>query len=179
LGVGQRIGWLWSLQEFSAEFQRLATLRIGQKAKVADLDQAGRQDVEEEAPDEFDGVQRHEFSLVAMSGVTPAKRDPIILHGNQAPVGNGNPVGIAGQIFEDLLGSTEGRLGMDYPLLVFELSNEAVEFRGLAKTGERAGKAQFLLPVGAGEQRQKGASEASAEHLAGQEKARMANLDPA
>jgi hypothetical protein len=44
---------------------------------------------------------------------------------------------------------------------------------------KRAGEAQFLVPVGAAEQYQKGASEASAEHLAGQEKAWIANPDPA
>ena len=84
--------------------------------------------MEEKAADKLDGIQRHEFGLVAMGRISPAESDAAILHRHQAPVGNGNAVGIAGQIFEDLLGSTEGRLGMDHPVLVFELSNEAVEF---------------------------------------------------
>ena len=80
-------------------------------------------------------------------------------------------MGVAGQILEDLLGSTKWTLGMDHPLLVFEFSKEAVEFRRLPKPGERTGKAQFLLAIGAAEQSQKGAAEACAEHLAGQEEA--------
>ncbi len=108
--------------------------------------------MEEKAANKLDGVQRHEFGLVAMGRVSPAESDPAILHRDQAPVGNGNPMGIAGQIFEDLLGSAKGTFGMDHPVLVFELSHEAVEFRRLPKPGERAGEAQFLVPVGAAEQ---------------------------
>ena len=85
LGVGQRIRWLWSLQKRPAQFQRLATLRIGQKAKVADLDQTGRQHVEEKAADKLDGVQRHEFGLVAMGRVSPAESDAAIRHRHQIP----------------------------------------------------------------------------------------------
>ncbi len=105
-------------------------------------------------------------------------RDAAILHRHQAPVGNGNPVGVAGQILEDLLGSAKWTLGMDHPLLVFEFSKEPVEFRRLPKPGERAGKAQFLLAIGAAEQSQNGAAEACAEHLAGQEEAWIAYADP-
>ena len=166
-GVGQRIRWLWSLQKGPAEFQRIPALRIGQKSEVADLDEAGRKDVEEKAADKLDGIQRHEFGLVAMGRISPAESDAAILHRHQAPVGNGNPVGEAGQILEDLLGSAKWTLGMDHPLLVFEFSKEPVEFRRLPKPGERAGKAQFLLAIGAAEQSQKGAAEACAEHLAG------------
>ena len=118
--------------------------------------------MEEKAADKLDGIQRHEFGLVAMGRISPAESDAAILHRHQAPVGNGNPVGVAGQILEDLLGSAKWTLGMDHPLLVFEFSKEAVEFRRLPKPGERAGKAQFLLAIGAAEQSQKGAAEAGA-----------------
>ena len=146
---------------------------------MADLDETGRQDMEEKPPDKLDGVQRHEFGLVAVGRVSPAESDPAILHGDEASIGNGNPVRVAGQVFKDLFGSAKWRFGMDHPVLVFELSKEAVEFRRLPEACERAGEAQFLLAIGATEQCQEGAAEAGAEHLAGKEIAWMANPDPA
>jgi hypothetical protein len=65
-GVGQRVRWRWSLQERPAELQGLAALRIGEKAEVADFDQARGQDVEEKPADKLDSVQRHEPGLVGM-----------------------------------------------------------------------------------------------------------------
>jgi hypothetical protein len=80
---------------------------------MADLDQAGRQDVEEKPADKLDGVQRHELGLVVMGRVSPAKRDPAILHRDEAPVGDSNAVGVACQILEHLLRATKWALGID------------------------------------------------------------------
>ena len=170
LHVGQRVTWLDDLQKRPAKFQRIAALRVSQKSEVADLDETGRQHMDEKPPDKLDGVQRHEFGLVAVGRVSPAESDPAILHGNQSSVGNSNPVGVAGQVLKDLFGSAKWLLNMDYPVLVVELVKEAIEFRCFLKAYERAGKAQFLVPVGAAEQYQEGTAEAGAEHLAGQEK---------
>ena len=178
-GVGQRIGWRWSLQKRPAELQRIAALRVGQKSEVADFDKTGRRYVEEEPADKLHGVQRHELDLIAVGRVSPAKGNLAILQGHEAPIGDGNPVGVAGQVFKDLLGPAKWLLGMDHPLLVFEFAKEPIEFRRLPKPSERTGQAQFVLAIGATEQSQKGAAEACGEHLAWQEIAWIANPDPA
>ena len=146
---------------------------------MADLDETGRQDMEEEPADKLHGVQRHEFVLIAVGRVSPAKRNLAILQGREAPIGDGNPVGVAGHVLKDLLGPAKWLLGMDHPLLVFELAKEPIEFRRLPKPGDRSGQAQFVLAIGATEPSQKGAAEACGEHLAGQEIAWIANPDPA
>jgi len=146
---------------------------------MADLDETGRQDMEEEPADKLHGVQCHEFVLIAVGRVSPAKRNLAILQGREAPIGDGNPVGVAGHVLKDLLGPAKWLLGMDHPLLVFELAKEPIEFRRLPKPGDRSGQAQFVLAIGATEPSQKGAAEACGEHLAGQEIAWIANPDPA
>ena len=57
LRIDQRVRWFRSVQKSSAECERFAALRISQKPEMADLDQAGRQDVEEKPADKLDGVQ--------------------------------------------------------------------------------------------------------------------------
>jgi hypothetical protein len=48
---------------------------VGQKAKVADAHEAGGQHMEQEAAQELLDGQGHQTLLVAVRGVSPAKRD--------------------------------------------------------------------------------------------------------
>jgi hypothetical protein len=122
------------VQKSSAECERFAALGISQEAEMADLDQAGGQDVEEKPANKLDGVQRHELGLVVMGRVSPAKRDPAILHRDEAPVGDSNAVGVACQILEHLLRAAKWALGMDHPALLLALSKEPIELRAASCT---------------------------------------------
>jgi hypothetical protein len=70
------------------------------------------------------GGDRHDFLLAAVGIVFPEKRDLIILKRNQAMVGDGDAVGIASEIVQNMLGTAEGWLGVDDPVLVEELSEK-------------------------------------------------------
>jgi len=48
--------------------------------------------------------------IFCLPRVFPAKGNPITLKGNQAMAGNGDAMGIAGNIVENVLGTAEGRL---------------------------------------------------------------------
>ena len=85
---------------------------------MADLDKAGGQDVKQETSYKLDRVQGHQLGLVAMGRVSPAERHSAILHMDEPPVGDGDPVRVASQVFEDLLGAPKGALGMDDPMLL-------------------------------------------------------------
>jgi hypothetical protein len=50
----------------------LAAVAVGEQSEVADLDEACRQDVEQEAADELDRVEGHDAAAVVVSGVCPA-----------------------------------------------------------------------------------------------------------
>jgi transcription elongation GreA/GreB family factor len=94
---------------------------------MADAVEAIGQAVEQEAPDELVGVERHDLRLVVMTIVLPAEADPAIGQADQAGVGDGDAVRVAAEIRQHLFGAAEGRLRVDYPL-------------GLTALGQRTGE---------------------------------------
>jgi hypothetical protein len=54
-------------------------------------------------------------------------------------IGNGDAVGVAGQVAQDVLGSTEGRLEVDHPVLPEQGAQEGGEPLRLTEGLERAG----------------------------------------
>ena len=67
------------------------------------------------------------FCLAAGCVVLPAEADAVILEADQAMVRDGDAVGVAGKVVEDVFGTTEGRLGADDPLLGEELPEKPLE----------------------------------------------------
>ncbi len=64
--------------QLSAQGQPILLVACGKKAIVADFSKAWREDMQEETPDELLCAQRHQLHLIAVSIVTPAKRDSTI-----------------------------------------------------------------------------------------------------
>jgi hypothetical protein len=89
---------------------------ITQEAIVANALKAVRQDMKEKAAEEFACGQGHELLLVVMPIVFPAEGDGVLLQAHQPMIGDGDPVGVAAQIIEDLLGAAKGWLGVHDPL---------------------------------------------------------------
>ena len=145
---------------------------------MADLNEAGRQDVKQEPADELDRIERQELLLISVGRVSPAEGHAAIVHLQQAAIGDGHPVRIASQILEDLLGTAEGRLGIDHPVQSLELSEESIEGSRLLESSERAAKPEFVSAIGAAEQHQELAPKHLGENFAGQEESRMAGADP-
>jgi len=94
-----------------AQRECLSAVSIRQESEVADLDKAGRQDVEQEATDELHRIELHDLTAVVVFGVAPAKTHLTIDQAQQSAVGNGDAMSIAGQILQHMLGTPEGRLG--------------------------------------------------------------------
>ena len=100
---------------------------VGEEAEMADANQAAGQNVKQEAAQELMSVNRHDLLLASVGIVSPEEGDAIVLEGHEPMVGDGDAMGIAGQIVEDVLGAAEGRLGVDDPVLLEELPGEAAE----------------------------------------------------
>jgi len=66
--------------------------------------------MKKEAADELICFYSHGSDAVVLFAVFPLEYDPAILESHQAVIGNGDAVGIAAQVIEDLSGSAEGRL---------------------------------------------------------------------
>jgi len=116
--------------------EHTATPVVCGKAEVADADQALRQNVDQESAQKLICGDRHDLLLATVCIVFPAKRDPIILERNQSMVGDGDAVRIASEIVQNMLGTAEGWLGIDDPVLVEELSEKLAKATWLSKTLE-------------------------------------------
>ena len=62
--IRQGIRRCWRTQQLPAEQECGTPAGVRQEAKMADLDEAGRQDVKQEPADELDRVERQELLLV-------------------------------------------------------------------------------------------------------------------
>jgi hypothetical protein len=75
-----------------------------------------------------------------MGVVSPTKGDPAVGHGDEVGVGDGNTVGIAGEMGQDLGGSGKGTLGIYHPVALGSGAQQRGEHRwGLERsqlTGE-------------------------------------------
>jgi hypothetical protein len=98
------------------ESQRLTAVSVGKQPEVADLDEAGGQDMEQETADELDRIELHDAASVVMPRVAPAEAHLAVIDAKESSVGDGNPVRVAGQILQHMFGSSERRLGVDHPL---------------------------------------------------------------
>ena len=88
-------------------------------------------------------------------------------------------MGVAAQVFEDLLGSSEGRLGVDDPLLIAQRRQIAGKSGGIPERLDFAGKGKLGLLEHLLEVVEKQAAEQAREHLHGNQESRAAATDPA
>jgi len=93
--------------------------------------------VEEEAPDELDSLEPHGAAAVAVPRIAPAKAHLTVLDAYQPSVRDGDPMRVACQILQHMLGSAERRLGVDHPLFTSQASEQRVE-------GARGGQCSYL-----------------------------------
>jgi hypothetical protein len=82
----------------------------GEQSVVADAVEAVRQDVDEEAADELAGGECHDLLAIIGTIVLPSKGHAGAVAGDQPAVGDGDAVGIAGQIASTACGPPNGRL---------------------------------------------------------------------
>src|SRR5438477_43970 len=94
----------------------------GQQAVMADTMKALRQYVEQEAPDELVGAERHCAvpRLPVTAVILVAKGHAALVESNEPAVRDGDAMGVAGEIGKHCLWSGEGRLGIDEPFLALE-----------------------------------------------------------
>ena len=83
---------------------------------VTDADESSGEDVQQEASNEFLGRQAKDLLSIVVGVVTVMELDFSMSECDQTMVGDGRTVGVAAEIAEDVIGSTERRFGVDQPL---------------------------------------------------------------
>src|SRR5271167_4663473 len=108
---------LLATEQLAGAIDVVGASSLGEQTVVADAVQALGQDVDEEAADELVYCERHR--LVAIGAFEPIvlvfEADSVFVEREQPAVGDGDAVGVAGQIRQYRLGSGEGPFAVDVP----------------------------------------------------------------
>jgi hypothetical protein len=83
--------------------------------------------VEKKSAQELVCRNGHDLVLATVRIVSPAEGGASVFKGFESMVGNSDAMSVGGQIVENMFGAAEGRLGVDDPVLLAELSEEVVE----------------------------------------------------
>ena len=84
---------------------------------MSDANQTAGQNVQHESAQELMSGNSHNLLLAVVGIISPAEGDAIVLEGHEAMVGDGDAVGVAGQVVENMFGAAEGWLGVGDPVL--------------------------------------------------------------
>jgi hypothetical protein len=102
-------------QQLEAQGQGRSAPSARQETEVPNAYEALREQMQQEAAQELIVGQSGELLLVG--GIAPAEGDLAIGKGNQAMVGDGHTMGVAAEIVQHILGTTEGAFQVDHPIL--------------------------------------------------------------
>jgi hypothetical protein len=126
---------------------------LASSPQCRDAVEALGQDVEQEAADELARIERHgPVALVPVATVVlVSERHAGLVERDQPAVGDGDAVGVARQVRQHGLGSCEGRLGIDEPVLLSERHQEGREGALVAEAGMIGEELQAVGNMGLGE----------------------------
>jgi hypothetical protein len=127
------------------EGQECGALPISQEPERADADKAAGQDVEQEAAQELLRSERHHSLLISVGIILPAESNLVMVESHEAMVGDGYAMGIAGEIAEYMMGTAEGGLGVDDPVLTEQGAQEAAERLFVGQGLKRSGEGELVL----------------------------------
>lgn len=132
-----------------------------EQAVVTDLDEAGWQDVLDEAIEEVDRIERDGLSVLGSKG------NAARVEGDEPLVGDSDAMGVAAEVAHDVLGSAEGSLGVDDEELSMKRDAESIEGFGIF-----ALRAKIASAMGGAETRDQLGSKEGSEDGQGKEVAR-------
>jgi len=118
---------------------------VGQEAEGADANKAAGQHMQQEAAQELWRLDGHHSLVIAMGIISPAESDLVVGEGDQAMVGDGDAMGVAGEIAEDMMRAPERGFGIDDPWVTKQGAQESAEGFLVLEGSKRAGEDQLAL----------------------------------
>jgi hypothetical protein len=96
--------------------------------------------MKKEPPDKFICLQRQGLLTVPVGIIFPEKRNMAVPDSEDAVIADGDSMGIPAEVLKDPLDAIEGRLAIDEPLLVIEMSPERFEGFGFLEMADTVGE---------------------------------------
>lgn len=124
------------VEQFPAMPQVLFPMTVGHEAVVADLHEARRQDVQQEATDELRRLHGHRALPIAMRVVFPREGDLAVLERQKSSIGDRHAVGITGQVLQHRPRAAEGPFRLDHPVVPDRLIQEAFHRLRIGQGGQ-------------------------------------------
>jgi len=136
--------------------------------------------MQQEAAHEFASAEDHGlvFGLSLGAIVLPLEGDAVLIHSDQPAVGDGYPVGIAGQISQYSFRAGKRALGIDHPLTLPQWCQPVGKGTGVSQRGMLTEELQLPRPMGLLDCREETSPKQAREDAHRQEEARFAG-DPA
>ena len=128
-----------------AERQEFSAAPVREEAAESDAHEAARQRVGQEPSQELLAGYSHQSLLALVGMVFPAERDLAVGKVDDPMIGDGNAMRVASQILEDMLGPSEGTLGVHHPVLTEQRTEKRMESFLLAEPIEASGKQQLAV----------------------------------
>jgi len=91
------------------------------------------------------GGEGHRPVLITVCIILPAEGNLVALEGQEAVVGDGNAMGVAGEIAEHMMGAAEGWLGVDDPVLTEQGAQEGAERLLVGEWLKSSGESELAL----------------------------------
>ena len=114
-------------EQLPAKREGVLFCAVGEKAEMADADEACWKGVKQEPPDKFFRGQSQNIAFIPVVAVAEGEGDAAVFDIEDAVVGNSDAVGIAAEVVEDFIRSAERRLGINDPALLAEPGEQAGE----------------------------------------------------
>ena len=129
-------------ESLARALQRAGAAAVGEDAEVADAMQPIGQDMEQEAADELvdsdGGGAVAGLPLPRRGRLSVPEGDLLTVEGDDAAVGDGDSVGVPGEVAKDLLRSPEASLGIDHPVGAASRGESGVELPRIGEMGDLA-----------------------------------------
>ena len=152
-------------------------MTVSQKSEVADSHETLGQYVLEESPQELGRRDSHLLLLVSMRVILPQEGHLPIRDGDDAVIGDGHTVGVAGQVTEDMLRAAERRFRIDHPFAAVSLLEQTAETATCSEVGESAVELELALSNRFAQEGQKLSAKDPAQHSKREQEA-IARTDP-
>jgi hypothetical protein len=132
-------------QQTLTEGEESGAPAVGEESEGADADKAAGQNMEQETAQELLRREGHHSLVISVGIILPAESHLVVLEGDEAVVGDGDAMSVAGEIAENVMGAAERRLGVDDPVLTEQGAQEGTEGFLVLQRLERAGESKLVL----------------------------------